>query len=384
MGDEFVIDRGENPSVMRLSADEQRLMDEIEITRARPAPRPKKQAPPPTSRYDDDEDDIDLDAFMNPTKQAPQAPPPTMEEDLADEYANYSDDDDEDDVPIRRHHTHHQQQSSQQPSAGFSTIDDEKCDLLSKLQRLGQKKGVVVNKRMNVYTPIEDLRAEYKRVTYGIEIEQSVKFSRRALVACVTGLEWLNKKYDPLSLELTGWSESVMESLDDYDPVLEELAVKYKNSMQMAPEVKLILMLAGSGFAFHLSNSMFKALPNMTDVLKQNPELVGQMFSAVQKTQAAGAGGGSAPPGGGGGYEMRGPQMGIPGLDLSSLMGGIAMPPPPPMSTTIDPRPEPEEDEISDIISDIEEEEGDVKEVQLPKTAPKKRGGRKKKNEINL
>lgn len=378
MGEEFVIDRGDNPSVMNLSADEQRLMDEIEITRSRPSRVPKKHAPPPR-RYveEDDDDDVDLDAFMNPSKQAVQAPPPAVEQDLADEYANYSDDDDdfEEDVPVRR-----SVPQQAQPSSGYSTIDDEKCDLLSKLQRLGQKKGVVVNKRLNVYTPIEDLRAEYKRVTYGIEIEQSVKFSRRALVACVTGLEWLNKRYDPLSLELNGWSESVMESLDDYDPVLEELAVKYKNSMSMAPEVKLLMMLAGSGFAFHLSNSMFKALPNMTDVLKQNPELVGQMFSAVQKTQAAGG----VPPQGGSGYEMKGPQMGIPGFDLSSLMGGISMPPPPPMSTTIDPRPEPEEDEISDIVSEGgDEDDEDVKEVELPKTAPKKRG-RKKKNEINL
>lgn len=379
MGEEFVIDRGDNPSVMNLSADEQRLMDEIEITRSRPSRVQKKPAPPRYAREDDD-DDIDLDAFMNPTKQATQAPAPAVEHDMGDEYENYSDDDEDyEDVPVRRSAGGQNQVPSQQPSTGYTSIDDEKCDLLSKLQRLGQKKGVVVNKRLNVYTPIEDLRAEYKRVTYGLEIEQSVKFSRRALVACVTGLEWLNKKYDPLSLELTGWSESVMESLDDYDPVLEELAVKYKNSMQMAPEVKLIMMLAGSGFAFHLSNSMFKALPNMTDVLKQNPELVGQMFSAVQKTQAAGG----VPPQGGSGYEMKGPQMGIPGFDLSSLMGGISMPPPPPMSTTIDPRPEPEEDEISDIVSD-EEDEDEIKEVALPKTAPKKRGGRKKKNEINL
>jgi hypothetical protein len=383
MGEEFVIDRGDNPSVMNLSADEQRLMDEIEVTRSRPTRVPKKQAAP-THYEAEEEEDIDLDAFMNPTKQATQAPPPAVEEDLADEYANYSDDEYEQEVPVRR-----STPQSEQPSRGFSSVDDEKCDLLNKLQRLGQKKGIVVNKRMNVYTPVEDLRAEYKRVTYGIEIEQSVKFSRRALVACVTGLEWLNKKYDPLSLELNGWSESVMESLDDYDPVLEELAVKYKNSMQMAPEVKMIMMLAGSGFAFHLSNSMFKALPNMTDVLKQNPELVGQMFSAVQKTQTAGPGAPPpAPQQGGSGYEMKGPQMGIPGLDLSSLMGGISMPPPPPMSTTVDPRSdEPEEDEISDIVSegDFPDEDGEqqIKEVELPKTAPKKRG-RKKKNEINL
>ena len=36
---------------------------------------------------------------------------------------------------------------------------------------------------------------------------------------------------------------------------------------------------------FHLTNSMFKSvMPNVNDVMKQNPGLVGNMMSAVQNT----------------------------------------------------------------------------------------------------
>ena len=85
----------------------------------------------------------------------------------------------------------------------------------------------------------------------------------------------MNKKFNPFELELDGWSESVMENVDDYDGVFEELYVKYKNIDASRTEVKLIMMLGGSAMMFHLTNSMFKAaVPNVGDVLKQNPELV--------------------------------------------------------------------------------------------------------------
>jgi len=39
---------------------------------------------------------------------------------------------------------------------------------------------------------------------------------------------------------------------------------------------------------FHLTNSMFKSvMPNMNDVIKQNPDLVKNMMSAVQNTTRA-------------------------------------------------------------------------------------------------
>ena len=55
--------------------------------------------------------------------------------------------------------------------------------------------------------------------------------------------------------------------------------------MHVAPEIKLIMMLGGSAMMFHLTNSMFKSvMPNMNDVIKQNPGLVQNMMTAVQNT----------------------------------------------------------------------------------------------------
>jgi len=249
-----------------------------------------------------------------------------------------------------------------------------------------EKKGFAVNKRLNAYSSVDELRSEVKRITYSIDVEQSVRFSRRMLVACVTGLEFLNKRYNPFEIQLEGWSESVMENVDDYDGVFEELYVKYRSKVSVAPEVKLIMMLGGSAMMFHLTNSMFKSvMPNMNDVMKQNPDLVKNMMAAVQNTtRAPGGPATEAPVGGSGQYEMQGP-----GLDISSLMGGISMPPPPPMNTSMGqapsaPQPVEEDDDLSDIMSiSGDSTGGEVKEVNVGASKPK-RTRRKKKTEINL
>ena len=139
---------------------------------------------------------------------------------------------------------------------------------------------------------------------------------------------------------------------------------------------------------FHLTNSMFKtAIPNMNDVIKQNPELVKNMMSAVQNTAPRNPDEPFVEPpvGGTGNYEMKGP-----GLDIASLMGGISMPPPMPMNSNLNangsrPPPIEEEDELSDIVSiSGESTGGEVREVNVEGGKPKKRRKTTKKNEINL
>ncbi len=366
MDEEIVIDRG-NTTVMKLDADEQALMDEIEISTARPQPV-RRPAPQHARRPPQMEHQEAMDAFVNPNKQTAPQQSRQQEEEI-----DYGEDepmffDDVDDGPGMQ---------EEQPSKGYSSVDEEKSDLINKLGRL-EKKGFAVNKRLNAYSNVEDLRTEVKRITYSIDVEQSLRFSRRMLVACVTGLEFLNKRYNPFEIQLEGWSESVMENVDDYDTVFEELYVKYRSKVNVAPEVKLIMMLGGSAMMFHLTNSMFKsALPNMNDVLKQNPDLLKNMMSAVQNTTRGPSD--AAPVGGTGQYEMQGP-----GIDISSLMGGVMMPPPPPMNTTQIPVTEDDDDDISDIVSiSGESTGGEVKEVNVDATKSK-RGRKKKKTEINL
>ena len=377
MDEEIVIDRG-NTSVMKLDADEQAIMDEIEISAPRPqrVPRPTRPSYNPPQMAQQQES---MDAFVNPNKQTHQnASAPDEEIDYGDEDANFFDDADDyggDQGPG---------QEDEKPTKGYGSIDEEKADLINKLGRL-EKKGFTVNKRLNAYSNVDELRSEVKRITYSIDVEQSIRFSRRMLVACVTGLEFLNKRYNPFEIQLEGWSESIMENVDDYDGVFEELYVKYRSKISVAPEIKLIMMLGGSAMMFHLTNSMFKSvMPNMNDVIKQNPDLVKNMMSAVQNTTRQTDGPATeAPVGGTGDYQMQGP-----GIDISSLMGGIMMPPAPPMNTTAisatDKQVE-DDDDISDIISiSGDSTGGEVKEVNVAATKTRRTRGRKAKKEINL
>ena len=323
----------------------------------------------------------DIDSFANPNKQSqPSVPPPEAPLD----YHEY------DDEPEMEYGGggYMMEEEEEKPSPGFKTIDEEKADLVNKLGRL-EKKGFTVNKRLNAYSPIDELRNEVKRITYSIDVDKSIKFARRMLIACTTGLEFMNKKYNPFEIQLEGWSENVMENVDDYDEVFEELYVKYRTKMHVAPEIKLIMMLGGSAMMFHLTNSMFKSvMPNMNDVIKQNPGLVQNMMSAVQNTVSKSQQQGT--PENGERHEMQGP-----GFDISSLMGNIMMPPTPPMNTTsIKPQEQiivddDDDDDISDIAEaplsgDVEGGgDGELREVKVTQTKTK-RGRKKKSVEINL
>ena len=372
--DSVSIDVGNGGTTMNLDDDETKLLDEISIQLperktvplkarpSRPSPFAKRAPGPPPVQVSPDDG---LDMFMNPGKHAAPAPPPPEEFDGGEEM--------EDEGPEQQYQGGG---GAQTPADGYKSIEDEKADLLNKISRLA-KKGFQTSARLNIYSDIEEVRTEYKRMTYSIEVDRSIKFQRRMLVACVTGLEFLNDKFDPFDLELNGWSQNTMENVEDYDGVFEELYNKYKTKISVAPEVKLIMMVGGSAMMFHLTNSMFKAaVPNVGQVMKQNPDLMRNMVDAVNRSQQGGFGspieGAGQPPAGGLRREMRGP-----GMDFGSLMG--MMGPAPPMQT----RPgRPDDDDVSDIVS-VDMGDPDTREVSIG-AGPKKRGPKSKKKEVTL
>ena len=215
MDGEIILDRG-NQSVMKLDDNEQAMMDEIQLDFA----HSRTHAPPTVQRMEGRQyepqsmgQQEDVDAFANPVKQ--NAPPPPQAEEPVD-HGEYMDDTPYNNGPGMDYSQMEPQEDV--PSPGYKTIDEEKSDLVNKLGRL-EKRGFNVNKRLNAYSPVDELRTEVKRITYSIDVDKSIKFSRRMLVACVTGLEFLNKRYNPFEIQLEGWSENVMETQDDYDEV---------------------------------------------------------------------------------------------------------------------------------------------------------------------
>ena len=127
-----------------------------------------------------------------------------------------------------------------------------------------------------------EMNGEYETVVAEKERKNSMKFQGKMMMACITGLEFLNNKFDPFDVKIDGWSEQISENIDDYDEIFAELHEKYKSKATMAPELKLLFQLGGSALMVHMTNSMFKSsMPGMDDIMRQNPELMQQFTSAA-------------------------------------------------------------------------------------------------------
>ena len=160
----------------------------------------------------------------------------------------------------------------------------EKFKYLRKLEEL-EKKGVSLSKRYNMDSNLNEMMGEYETIIAEKETSNSIKFQGKMMMACITGLEFLNNKFDPFDIKLDGWGEQINENIDEYDEIFSELHEKYKSKAKMSPELKLLFQLGGSALMVHMSNTLFKsAMPGMDDIMRQNPDLMKQFTSAAVNT----------------------------------------------------------------------------------------------------
>ena len=126
---------------------------------------------------------------------------------------------------------------------------------------------------------------EYEMIIAEKEKSNSMKFQGKMLMAAITGIEFLNNKFDPFDIKLDGWAEQVNENIDDYDEIFAELHEKYKSKASMAPELRLLFQLGGSAAMLHMTNTMFKSsMPGMDDIMRQNPDLMREFSKAAVNT----------------------------------------------------------------------------------------------------
>jgi len=202
------------------------------------------------------------------------------------------DDDDEDDSEGSGSGSDAQTTSStsssvRKPPQRAKTLEEiaaEKQELLYRLERL-EANGFKPSRKFNMSSNLDDIKFEYDRMKKQRDVDKSIKFQRKILMAITSGVEFVNNKFDPLSVKLDGWSESIYENLHEYDDVFEELHEKYKSKMKVAPEIKLLMMVGGSAFMFHLTNTLFKSkMPGLDQILQQNPELAQNVKQAAMNT----------------------------------------------------------------------------------------------------
>jgi hypothetical protein len=168
-----------------------------------------------------------------------------------------------------------------QPQMTKDELLREKFKYLRKLEDLEQK-GITLTKKYSMESSLAEMKGEYETHLEERERRNSVKFQGKMLMSVITGIEYLNNKFDPFDLKLDGWSEQVNENVDDYEEIFSELHDKYKSKAKMAPELKLLFQLGGSAIMLHMTNTMFKsAMPGMDDIMRQNPELMQQFTAAA-------------------------------------------------------------------------------------------------------
>ena len=194
-----------------------------------------------------------------------------------------------------------------------SERDKEKQKMLLKLYEY-QTKGIKLSKRFTPESSYEEVKLEYDMQNKMLSNRSAIAFSRKMLMAAVTGLEYMNGRFDPFNIKLDGWSESVMENIGDYDKIFERLAEKYSGRGEMAPELELLFSLAGSAFMFHLTSSFFKSSSGggIEGMMR------GMMNPAMMKGMMGGMNRGTENPNAPGG-----PQMAGPNFDVGNLMKNI-------------------------------------------------------------
>lgn len=169
-------------------------------------------------------------------------------------------------------------------------ILNQKRELLYQFDRL-EKKGMKLPRKFTMASALDEMKAEFERLRRDRQVDNSVKFQRKALVTIAAGLELANNYFNPVGARLDGWSESINENIDDYDDVFEELHEKYKGKANIAPELKILAMVGGSAFMYHLTHSYSKQIPGFDEVMKDNPELAKQFATAaaakMQQTNSA-------------------------------------------------------------------------------------------------
>ena len=135
---------------------------------------------------------------------------------------------------------------SSEPKLSKDEFLREKFKYLRKLEHL-EKKGVELTKKYNMDSNLQEMIGEYEMIMEEKTKQNSIKLQGNILMTINNEIEFANNRFDPFDIKLDGWGEQINENVTDYDDVFGELYEKYKSKASLAPELKLMFQLGGSG-----------------------------------------------------------------------------------------------------------------------------------------
>lgn len=147
--------------------------------------------------------------------------------------------------------------STREPAADKTKLKTQMLRKLNRLRRKGLGDGIP---NLTMQDSYETVKEVFTEVMHERTLESGIKFSKDMIIPAISFLEWMNNRYNPFDLELDEWSDQVDMAMQDgeYDDVLEELVDRYSESVAVGPEMKLLMMLGGSAWGFHMSKRIAK------------------------------------------------------------------------------------------------------------------------------
>ena len=272
------------------------------------------------------------------------------------------------------------------PKMSEDAIMKKKYELLRKFERLN-KLGVPIRKRFTMDSPLDEMEMELEFVRKEKAMDATIKQFSEWFITGMSAMEWGSKNVNMIKmfgLQLDGLSQSAQMNVGDLEEDFEELYDLYGDKMRMHPLVRIPMRTCFMVYMVHLTNQMaMKApVPNIQEILKQNPDIARQMAAQAmqnqtqqfrqqqQQQQQQTVNVPTFPP-----QQRQQQQESNPLAGLMSFLGGVNTPPPPTQPTrTIPIKPvremkSPSGMGIGDILNKIQKEEKKVG-ANLPPQQP--------------
>jgi len=161
-----------------------------------------------------------------------------------------------------------------------------KREVYEKLNRL-KDKGIRIP-HFTEESDLDEMNDYYEMKSSELRRRKGVRTMRKVVTTGASLVEFVFGKWNPLNLELEGWSESMNENITDFDDVFEEFAEKYfKDRSKLPVEIRLVGLILWSALSFHFSNQMAKnMMKNGGKFMGMSMSDMGGMFGMNRSPQA--------------------------------------------------------------------------------------------------
>lgn len=164
-----------------------------------------------------------------------------------------------------------------------------RMDILRKLAEL-KKKGYLISNNYTINSDYYTMKEEYD---YQMTIKGKDSFVKNSFcygLNIIKLLEFANKKYDPLGIDLEGWNINVESSKEEIIDAIGEIYEKYHKpgSGVMSPELRLLIILVSSAASTIIANSGAKMLASIfknSQVIDNKEDVIKNLNNQINQQQ---------------------------------------------------------------------------------------------------